>query len=389
MSDLSPRLSLPYLLPAQAQKHVTHNDALRHLDAVVQLVVQRVDAQTPPVDPAVGAAYALGPSPSAAWAGQAHTLAIWQGGAWLFVPPELGWHLWDLNSHQMRVWAGSSWTAVPCHATPQIGVATSADATNRLAVAAPASLFTHAGQGHQMKLNKASPPDTASLLLQTGFSGRAEMGLLGNDAFGVKLSSDGSNWEEALRLSASGGPRLELLQSSGSGDLLRAEAGGSTAMRLTAAGDGLCAGSWQSGGADYAEFFEWADGNPDHADRRGLSVVLEGAKIRPARPTETPIGVVSATPAMVGEADLEEWPGTYQRDTFGARLFDTLPDGSRAARISPDFDPDQTYVPRSQRPEWAMVGLLGKLVLCADQPTDPRWHKMADLTQGLERWLLR
>ena len=51
MSDTSATLSLPYLMPAQAQKHVTHNDALDRLDLVVQLVVTAFDATNPPHQP--------------------------------------------------------------------------------------------------------------------------------------------------------------------------------------------------------------------------------------------------------------------------------------------------------------------------------------------------
>ncbi len=383
MPDLSPRLDLPFILPAQAQKHVTHNEALRRLDGLVQLVVQEVGAEVPPITPTSGAAYALGPAPSAAWAGQPQRLAIWQGvesgGGWLFLAPQPGWHIWDQATAQMRIWDGDSWTSLPCHATPQIGVATSADATNRLAVSAPATLFTHAGAGHQVKLNKASPGDTASLLMQSNFSGRAEIGLAGNDDLSLKLSADGDTFADALVLSAGAGPRLRLTQPTNTGDLLLAEAAGSAQFRLTAAGDGMAAGSWQSGGADYAEFFEWADGNPRDEDRRGISVVLEGEEIRPAQPGETPIGVVSAAPTLLGDADLGEWHGKYIRDAFG----------QRTGEIAPDFDPNKAYTPRSQRPEWAMVGLLGKLTLRADQPTDPRWLRLKPLTGGLERWLLR
>ena len=57
--------------------------------------------------------------------------------------------------------------------------------------------MTHAGSGHQLKLNKAATPDTASLLFQTGFAGRAEMGLTGGDDFTIKVSPDGGTFFEA------------------------------------------------------------------------------------------------------------------------------------------------------------------------------------------------
>ncbi|MFN4102376.1 MAG: hypothetical protein ACK4GT_21660, partial [Pararhodobacter sp.] len=77
-------------------------------------------------------------------------------------------------------------------------IGTPADAVNRLAVAAPAVLLTHQGAGQQVKVHQAAPGDTASLLFQTGFSGRAEMGTAGSDAFAVKVSADGTAWFTAL-----------------------------------------------------------------------------------------------------------------------------------------------------------------------------------------------
>ncbi|MEP1766937.1 MAG: hypothetical protein ABJJ53_09925 [Sulfitobacter sp.] len=70
---------------------------------------------------------------------------------------------------------------------------------NRLSVSAAATLLNHEGAGHQLKLNKAVAADTVSLLYQTAFSGRAEMGLAGDDAFAIKVSADGATWHEALR----------------------------------------------------------------------------------------------------------------------------------------------------------------------------------------------
>ena len=54
MPDISPILSLPYILPAQAQKHVTHNEALRLLDVMVQLAVLNRNLSAAPALPAIG-----------------------------------------------------------------------------------------------------------------------------------------------------------------------------------------------------------------------------------------------------------------------------------------------------------------------------------------------
>jgi hypothetical protein len=80
-----------------------------------------------------------------------------------------------------------------------VGVNATADATNKLSVASEAVLFNHAGASHQLKLNKASSTDTASLLFQSNWSGRAEMGLAGNDDFALKVS-DGTTWVTGLTI---------------------------------------------------------------------------------------------------------------------------------------------------------------------------------------------
>ena len=201
MSQISTHLNLPYIQPAQAQKHVTHNDAIELLDMIVQLTVQDFDAITPPTSPAEGETWALGAAPTDAWTGQAGDIASFRGGGWLFVAPQTGWQAYGVIPEQMRVYTGTLW--VNSSADPSfenlagVGVNATADATNKLSVASEAVLFNHAGASHQLKLNKASSTDTASLLFQSNWSGRAEMGLAGNDDFALKVS-DGTTWFTGL-----------------------------------------------------------------------------------------------------------------------------------------------------------------------------------------------
>lgn len=247
MPDTSPVLELPYLQPSQAQKHVTHNEALRRLDLVVQLRVQAVGAETPPDTPLDGEVHALGASPSGAWAGQAWKLAAWLDGAWQFIEPVPGWRAWDLGAARLRVWDGAGWGLPPAETQnlEGVGIATTFDATNRLSVQAPATLLTHAGAGHQLKVNKAAPGDTASLLFQSGWTGHAEMGLAGDTAFSVKVSPDGSTWTTALSLDPATGLAL--------GAAVQASATDTTAGRLMRADYGYGPGNLlgavtQSGG---------------------------------------------------------------------------------------------------------------------------------------------
>jgi len=204
MSEETVNLSLPYILPSQAQKHVTHNQALRRLDGQVQLVVQS-ETNTTPSSPTEGACHAIGTSPTGAWTGKAGRIALYEDGAWIYLMPRTGWIGWFAEASRQRIWTGAAWVDLLTESEiSQIGINASADATNRLVVSAAATLLNHAGAGHQLKINKADGSDTGSLMFQTGFSGRAEMGLSGSDDFEIKVSADGSAWATALKTSAGG-----------------------------------------------------------------------------------------------------------------------------------------------------------------------------------------
>ena len=207
MSQTTPRLNLPFLQPSQAQKHVTHNEALRELDLIVQLSAIALNENTPPAVPAQGAVYGLGSAPTGAWAGHAGKLAAWLDNGWYFVTPRTGWRIWDETAGRLKSWDGNGWIDPPVETSnlAGIGVATGYDGTNRLSVRSPATLLTHDGAGHQLKINKAAESDTASLLFQSNWTGHAEMGLAGNTDFSIKVSPDGGSWTEALRVDAATG----------------------------------------------------------------------------------------------------------------------------------------------------------------------------------------
>ncbi len=211
--DATPHLALPYLLPSQAQKHVTHNEALRRLDAIVHLAVADRDRAVPPAAPQEGDRHLVAEGASGDWAGHAGEVALREDGAWSFLAPRPGWSARVLAEGVTLTHDGGAWrdgAQDPLRAAT-LGVNAAADATNRLAVAAPSTLLSHDGAGHQVKVNKAAPADTASLLFQTGWSGRAEMGTAGSDRFAVKVSANGAAWSEALSADPATG-RLSLPQ---------------------------------------------------------------------------------------------------------------------------------------------------------------------------------
>jgi hypothetical protein len=164
--------------------------------------------------PAPGARHILPAAAQGAWAGQpAGRLAVFGEEVWTFVAPRPGWLAWVVDVGRLQVFDGTNW--IPAQAAPsfqnlpQVGIGTAADATNRLAVAGPATLLTHGGAGHQVKVNKATATDTASLLFQSGWSGRAEMGLTGSDDFRIKVSADGATFHDAMAIDRGTG-RVEL-----------------------------------------------------------------------------------------------------------------------------------------------------------------------------------
>lgn len=163
------------------------------------------------------------------------------------------------------------------------------------------------------------------------------------------------------------------------------------AFRITSQG-AYVTGQYFTTGADYAEMFEWTDGNPDSQDRIGLFVTLDGEKIRIATDKDTFIlGVTSGNPSVVGDTHDDQWHDMYLYDIYGRPIFEDVlvpeevrtevnPDNpeetityvireehtERRHKVNPDYDHTKPYAPRSQRPEWSAVGLLGKLVVIDD-----------------------
>lgn len=217
--------------------------------------------------------------------------------------------------------------------------------------------------------------------------------------------------------------------------------GTDTEFKFRGDGTALCDGSFTGGGADYAEYFEWSDGNTGAEDRVGYSVVLDGNMIRKATSNDAAIdviGVVSGNPSVVGDNDMQ-WRGKYLTDDFGRRILeeftvtewtetiededeegnvttkekfhsyasDQIPDGVvvpddaivlstddsgnalTREKINPEFNPTLEHVSREERPEWAIIGLMGKLRLRKGQPVGDRWIKMRDISSDVEEWLVR
>jgi hypothetical protein len=204
-------LALPCIDAAQAQKHVTHNEALRILDTLVQLAVLDSDLAAPPGLPVEGQRWIVAASPSGLWSGHASHIAAWQDGAWIFSVPAIGWLAYVIDEGRLLAWNGSAWAdALSMLTTLQnialLGVGTTADSGNPFSAKLNNALWVaktvaEGGDGNlRYKLSKESASKTLSFLLQDNFSGRAEFGLTGDDDFHFKVSANGSAWVDALRL---------------------------------------------------------------------------------------------------------------------------------------------------------------------------------------------
>ncbi|MCL1873476.1 MAG: hypothetical protein FWF85_05090 [Clostridiales bacterium] len=193
----------------------------------------------------------------------------------------------------------------------------------------------------------------------------------------------------------------------------------SNAFRVTWGGAAY-AQSFNPGGADYAEMFEWQDGNPEGEDRRGFFVTLEGKHIRKAAPQDDYIlGVVSATPSVVGDSQGLAWQDMHQRDKFGEIICEwveveqpvlldesemeawqeanlellaearknkqpklekpALPEKTQKVKahipkLNPAYDPNREYISRDRRKEWSAVGLMGKLIVLDDGSCQPNGY---------------
>jgi hypothetical protein len=195
-------LALPLIAAAQSQKHVTHNEALAIGDALIHLAVLSRMLASPPASPLDGERYLIAAGADGLWSTHDGELAFYLDGVWRFATPRAGWRLWSVAEEKLFVFDGSLWRDVQNIDELQdmelLGINTTADAANRLAVASANVLFTHEGSDQRVKINKNAVGDTASFLFQTNYSGRAEIGLAGDDDFHFKVSPDGISWQESF-----------------------------------------------------------------------------------------------------------------------------------------------------------------------------------------------
>ncbi|WP_421731215.1 DUF2793 domain-containing protein [Brevundimonas sp.] len=216
--DTSARLGLPYLAAGQLQKHVTLNEALTRLDSLVHArVVSRTTAGQPSA-PEDGALYLLPASATgSAWASQpSGAMMRAELGSWSVVAMADGLIVWVEDEGVALVRHGGAWRLLGAglgevQGLTRLGLNTTADGSNPFAARINKALWTALGAGEggdgdlRLTFNKETAGDVLSLLFQSGYAGRAELGLIGGDDLTLKVSADGSTWRSALTVNRATG----------------------------------------------------------------------------------------------------------------------------------------------------------------------------------------
>ncbi len=216
--DATPRLALPYVAAGQAQKHVTVNEAFARLDGLVQMAVETQTLSSAPNAPKDGSLYILAPSPTgAAWSGYAAgSVMRFDAGSWSAFAVDEGTVAWLRDEDRLVVFDGQRWRSAGSDTSilnniQRLGVGTTADANNPVSLRLNRLLMTSkpasdGGDGDlRQTLNKDLANSVLSLLFQSGWSGRAEFGLLGAEDFSLKVSADGGAWQTAFDVTRASG----------------------------------------------------------------------------------------------------------------------------------------------------------------------------------------
>jgi hypothetical protein len=180
----------------------------------------------------------------------------------------------------------------------------------------------------------------------------------------------------------------------------------SNAFRVDPSGVVYNVGGTYTSGADYAEYFESIDGLKYPY---GVVVELDGDKIKICETPDNAIGVISVKPTMVGNSDegtSDEWVGKYEKDIWGDYIMEEyeyeiqngidnegnptyITKNGIRRKLNPDYNETLAYIPRSERPEWNVVGLMGQIKVLKNQNIPSKWIKMKDINDEIALYLIK
>ena len=205
----TPRLNLALLAAGQSQKHITLNEALMRCDALIHARVLSVSVDAQPATPSDGDAYILTAGATGAdWIGlPAGTMMRYDRHLWEVITMPAGALVYVADTESFVVRTDAGWLPLESHLKAidnlmRLGVGTTADPHNRLALKSPAALMSSEDGGSgdfSLALNRGHDDSDVQVLWQSGYETRALMGLMGDDNLTLKVS-DGLSWREALRV---------------------------------------------------------------------------------------------------------------------------------------------------------------------------------------------
>jgi hypothetical protein len=214
-------LQLPLLAPAQAQKHVTHNEALLTLDVLCQASVISRSFNSPPENPVAGDRYLVCQSTNLdqnnhPWNGKTNALALWRDSSWHYFYPQFGWLIFVQSEQQFVFWNGQNWENLNSSSKimnniKELGVGTSADSANKIALKTNRILSTalseeEGGAGDlECAFNKSSHSKKISFLFQEDYEDRIRIVFDENGYLVLSISPDGLIWNIALSINPKSG----------------------------------------------------------------------------------------------------------------------------------------------------------------------------------------
>ena len=218
MTDNSPNLDLHYLLASQSQKHVTFNELINKIDALLMLAVSSKSITTPPSAPMEGQSYIIPENATGEWQNKSGKIAYFQNLGWTYMTPKNGFVTMVSDEVQFYFY-NNGWiklsTTQETNTFSKIGIGINSDANFPFSTKLNNALFSakyssEGGYGNiRIQLNKEISTKTASFIFQDNWSGQAEFGLIGDDSFAIKTSSDGANWINPFKINSAG--RIKIL----------------------------------------------------------------------------------------------------------------------------------------------------------------------------------
>ena len=182
----TPRLALPAIEAAQAQKHVIHNEALVLLDALTQLTVESRALTTPPASPAEGSCYVPASGATGAWSGWDGQIAVYSGG-WLRIVPVAGVKAWVRAERLTLTYEDGIW---------RDGIGLTAHG-GRVTLRAKEEELTLSGTFTETA-DAAFIPDRAIVL---GVAARTTEAITGATSYGVGISTEAAKFGDLLGIS--------------------------------------------------------------------------------------------------------------------------------------------------------------------------------------------